>query len=203
MFDHRPEPMDLNIEDEMKNDQKPLFSMAINLDVEPVPKIECKLNGHRREAIVDSGSSVCSISIDVCNNLGLSYTPERRRIIQASSNAHTLGHVMLLLEIGTVQRTMKFWVIGGNNRILLGTPAITDFRLQVNPGHKIRQLTPFGHSLKSIHTHAIKSQKVSARKIQSAKLNPKSAGSTKTMHKSYNQKPKTIKTPKSYKQRVG
>lgn len=199
MFVHQPEPMDFNIEDELVNDQKSLFLLAINLDVEPVPRIECKLNGHRREAIVDSGSSVCSISNDVCNNLGLTYTPERRQIIQATSNSHTLGHVMILLEIGTIQRIMKFWVIGGTNRILLGTPAITDFRLQVNPGHKIRQLTPFGHSLKSIHTHAIKSQKISSHKIQSAKLNPKSAGSTKSMHKT---KPKTLKTPKSYKHRV-
>lgn len=111
-------------------------------DNEPVPTIKVRLNGHVMDAIIDTGCNCYCLTADICQQLGLKIVHEQLIVTQTISKSQTLGTVMILLEIGYIKRRIKFYVIEGQNRILIGSPAISHFKLQINPNHEVKQILP-------------------------------------------------------------
>lgn len=108
----------------------------------PVPTIKVRMNGHDMDAIIDTGCNCYCLTADICQQLGLKIVHEQLIVTQTISKSHTIDTVMILLEIGYIRKHIKFYVIDGENKILIGSPAISHFKLQINPNNEIKQILP-------------------------------------------------------------
>src|SRR5699024_7796944 len=108
------------------------------------------VDGYQVNALLDTGSDYCVISLGLCHRMRKEVVREGRVFNQLMSEATSIGYVILKLKIGLITCMRKCYVLNlAQDLLIIDSMSMIQFSLEIRRFLEVRQIvTELGVSLK-------------------------------------------------------